>query len=406
MKRLNLLFAALLSALAVIAAGPVEGSWEGHLEARPGTSLRIVINFTEQGRKFTLDSPDQGALGIEGRVLYNDNDSIRVAIPKIAFAYAGRLKNGVLSGQFAQGALLKQLDLKRIAAVERRRPQTPQPPFPYTTEDVYFDNPQGPARLAGTLTIPEGADTKTPVLLMVSGSGLQNRDEEIFLHKPFAVIADFLARNGVATLRYDDRGTGASTGNPMKATTADFAEDAAAGLEWLRRSGRFGKVGLLGHSEGGMIAFMTKPDFIIAIGAPSVRGDSVLIDQNIFSMCASGFSEPMARMIAAKAVPDMLKTTDNAWMRYFGAYSPAADIAACSVPALVIYGELDMQVRPALNLEPMKTLLPSGDIRVYPLLNHLMQHAATGSPDEYGDIEETFAPEVLADILNFITNLK
>ena len=421
--------------------GFVDGAWEGCLYVK-NTSLRIVFNFKDNGKTVLLDSPDQDAYDILGKVKYNSGDSVNIMVAGLALRFAGSVRDGELCGILRQGFAKFPMKLSRKEK-ERRRPQTPKPPYPYATEEVSFSSPgtgAGTATLAGTLTLPEKPLESRPVVLLVTGSGLQNRDEELFGHRPFAVIADYLARKGIATLRYDDRGAGASKGNVAKATTRDFAADAAAGVEYLRKDNRFGKVGVLGHSEGATVSFMIPSDFIVAIGAPAVRGDSLLRYQSELALAAQGFEhaaiadygEALIRFyetIAAKGAeyaaahideicgwPDeaehntlktnmkQIATSGNAWLFDFAASSPAKDIMASGKkPALVIYGEKDIQVPPSLNEAPMRAMAPGADVRVFPGLNHLMQHAATGAVAEYGEIEETVAPEVLEAIASFIS---
>ena len=332
------------------------------------------------------------------------------------------------------------------------RPQTPRPPFPYKTEEVVVSNDKGGSTLAGTLTIPKNTDNSTPIVIMVSGSGQQNRDEEVFEHKPFAVIADYLARNGIASFRYDKRGVGKSTGDILNATIADFANDAEAVMNWIRENKQFGKVGILGHSEGGLIAYMLgagndTPDFIVSIAGPAVQGKEIIAWQNKMALMNSGFSEPDAekfRNVLTKVFEYKLKNpdstsinqelidefysdskinplnaklvaslksvmkskADNCWMIYFLGYNPADDLKSLKIPAFIIYGEKDQQVPPELNYDLATKLAPKAKVIIYPGLNHMMQHAITGRIEEYKIIEETFAPEVLDDITSFIKSVK
>lgn len=433
-----------LAAAFLATAQSVTGSWEGKLKLGAGTSLRIVLNLDNDGKNVTLDSPDQGAFGIPGEVKYNSGDSLSISVSKIGMDYNGRLNDGTLSGTFMQGPARLPLELTPKTVV-MKRPQTPVAPFPYSTEEVTFRNVEGTpdgATLTGTLTIPEKALKNTPVVLMVSGSGQQNRDEELFGHKPFAVIADYLARNGIASLRYDDRGTGGSTGEVADATTYDFAKDAAAGVKWLRDNRKFGRVGVLGHSEGGLIAFMIPSDFIVTLGAPAVRGDSILRYQSEEALVKSGmpptlageYGDALLRLYEAVSQhgseyavgnidkicgweDDMIHNvfknnlkkmaqSNNKWINTFASLSPSEYIKKLkNKPALVLYGEKDTQVAPKLNEAPMRAMAPKADVRVYLGLNHLMQHCTTGDVSEYSKIEETISPEVLSDIVEFIKTL-
>lgn len=386
------------------AALPIAPQWSGDLMLSPQNSLKIVLNLTEEENgkySVTLDSPEQGAYGIPGVVNYLTADSLDISVPSLTVRYAATLKNtpegAWAMGDFKQGMLSLPLVMLPGGITKPIRPQTPQPPFPYQTKEVSFENPEGGSKLSGTLTIPANAYEGTPVVLMVTGSGLQNRDEEIFDHKPFEVIADYLARIGIATLRYDDRGYGNSTGDGENATTADFASDAKAGLRYLRDKGEFGKVGILGHSEGASVAFMlgnTKetPDFIIGIGTPAVKGETILRDQLRRTLGDAGASEAIKN----------IRMAGNPWMTYFLDYDPASDIKGTHCPVFAVYGEKDVQVSPSLNKNRFHELQPTATVKEYPELNHLMQHAETGIPEEYYKIEETIAPEVLSDIGRFI----
>lgn len=287
------------------------------------------------------------------------------------------------------------------------RPQNPVAPYPYKTEEVAFKNVADGATLVGTLSYPIGYKKgQTPVVLMVTGSGQENRDEEIFDHKPFLVIADYLARHGVATLRYDDRGFGKSTGGDVgHATTLDFMRDAASGVDFLRTSKQFGKVGILGHSEGGSIAFMLgakgKVDFVISMAGVGVKGDTALTAQanKILELTGQSmrYSTHQYRMNA------IIKRSP--WLNFFIDYDPSADISKTLCPVMAINGSRDIQVISSLNLAGIKAHLkpnPKNIIKEYPSLNHLFQHCKTGNVSEYRMIEETISPEVLEDIVRFI----
>lgn len=398
------------------AACPLAGSWNGKLNLGPA-SLSIVFHIAggEEGQPatVTLDSPDQGATGIPTDVEYCQGDSIAIQVPRLMLSYHGRLKDDTIKGTFSQMGHSLPLELKR-GGVKLNRPQTPKPPFPYSTREVTFPSAEQYITLAGTLTLPENADKSTPVVVMVSGSGQQNRDEELFGHKPFAVLADALAREGICSLRYDDRGVGGSTGDPSAATTRDFALDAEGAIAYLRSAG-YRHVGIFGHSEGGSIAFITatsdhKPDFIITYGAPAILGYDIILDQLSVQMADMGMDTSDTAQVEtyAKAVieGDTTGTFSSPWMRHFLAYDPAADIhAASTTPTLALYGSKDVQVRPTLNEQPMRDLTPQATVTVYQGLNHLMQPAATGRPDEYAKINVTIADRVLQDIAAFIHSL-
>lgn len=425
-----LTFVFALSALA--AQAQVSGSWEGALEVTDGERLPIVINLNG-GESATLDSPDQGAFGIPMTVDANIGDSVSVSVQMLKLNFSGRLIDGKLQGRLRQGPLDMPVTLTRKSAEAKLdRPQTPVPPFPYSTREVTFLNETDGATLAGTLTIPDAPASGNPVVLMVTGSGLQDRDETALGHKPFAVIADALARKGIASLRYDDRGAGQSTGPIEHLTTAENTRDAAAGIKWLRDNRPGSRIGVIGHSEGARIAYALPADFIVGIGAPALRGDSVLADQNVAMLLTAGvpmkiagnYADALIRVLNGADVDAVtgawernattesliknlyaVKAKHNPWLDYFIQDSPAADIAAVKVPMLIIYGDKDTQVTASLNAPEVKRLAPDARVEILLGLNHLMQHCQTGAVTEYALISETFAPEALDLITDFILSL-
>lgn len=448
---------ALLSETAVQGKDIISGDWNGELKVSPQISLKIVFHFSsapDGTPAATMDSPNQGAYDIPCEVSFLSTDSVSLMVKQIGMSYVARMHDEKLSGTFRQGPMTAPLTLMP-GTIAMRRPQSPHPPYPYTTTEVIFTNPAAGAMLAGTLTIPENATDTTPVVLMVTGSGQQNRDEEVFNHKPFAVIADHLARHGIASLRYDDRGFGASSGDATAATTRDFALDAKAGLEYLRSMKQFGKTGVLGHSEGAMIAFMlgsnsnsdkdlsSNPDFIVALGAPSVQGDTILADQSatllrmsgvpqdivddyystvislyrtytssgkdaarkqIGELCANWENNP----IRAKLKANLYTITDviNPWISYFISTAPDEFISGAKCPVFVAFGSKDTQINPHLNMPKMQRLAPDATVKLYDGLNHIFQHANTGAVQEYAIIEETISPELLSDISKFISTIR
>lgn len=428
-----------------IEAYGLSGSWRGNLDLGQA-KLPLVFNFseTDSGETHcTLDSPSQGAKGIAAEVAYCTADSISLTCNLIGASYSGRISAGVIKGIFQQRGYRFPLDLTPEVSLEERRPQTPRPPFPYSVIDTNFSAPDG-AMMSATLTMPMNADSrKMPAVVMVTGSGPQNRDEEICDHKPFAVIADFLARNGIASLRYDDRGTGRSTGNFHTSTTHTFKEDAAAGVDFLRSVPSIGSVGVLGHSEGGTIAFMTgaeeKADFIVSLAGMAVSGKETLMRQNslsldkmnlteaekanslkliellfdaMISQVEDGSSAPIDidalaagnGIQAPQQIIRSLKMTQGARSPWFDAFlilDPREYIAKVKCPVLAINGEKDTQVYPD-NLSVIKELAPQSETLLMPGLNHLLQHAVTGETAEYDEIRETISPEALEAIARFI----
>lgn len=387
------------------------GSWSGKLKAG-AASLTIVLHLEQADGfvKVSLDSPDQGAKGISGFKEYLSDDSVAIKIESLGVAYRARLKEGKLDGTFSQRGFSFPLMMTK-GVPEVKRPQTPKLPFPYETEEVTFTNEADGATLAGTLTYPMGYDKKQKpmVVLFVSGSGQQNRDEELMDHKPFLVIADYLARQGIATLRYDDRATGKSEGGEVKnATSEDFSRDAAAGIDFLRNKKAFSKVGILGHSEGGTIAFMLsaqkKVDFIVSLAGPTVKGDTLLAAQSNRILSLSGQPATMT----VEKYRQTVAPIKNHWIDWFNDYDPTDNIRKTHCPVFALNGDRDCQVISTLCLPALKQLLPPSKkhlIKEYPSLNHLFQHCTTGLPEEYSQIEETISPEVLQDIATWIKAL-
>lgn len=388
------------------------GSWSGKLKVG-AMSLTIVLHLdqVDGNVKVSLDSPDQGAKGIPASKEYLSDDSVAVKIVSLGATYRARLKDGKLDGTFSQSGMSFPLEMSKGIA-EVKRPQMPKAPYPYETEEVTFRNEADGATLSGTLTWPVGynKNQKPVMVLFVSGSGQQNRDEEVMNHKPFLVIADYLARQGIATLRYDDRATGKSVGGDVKnATTADFSRDALAGIDFLRSKKAFSKVGILGHSEGGSIAFMLgsqkKVDFIVSLAGPSVKGDTLLAAQSNRILSLSGQPATMT----VEKYRQTVATMNQPWLNWFNDYDPTNDIRQIRCPVFALNGDRDCQVISTLCLPALRQLLqPSKKhlIKEYPSLNHLFQHCTTGLPDEYSQIEETISPEVLQDIAQWINSLK
>jgi len=412
MNKISIFLLAMACAFGVMAsAHPLDGSWSGKLSVGP-QSLTLVFNVSDNGTRCTMDSPDQGAKGIEAQVIYCGEDSIDLKVMAIGASFSGKLRGDTLYGTFSQRRHIFPLKLTR-GEQTLLRPQEPAKPYPYRCEDVTFANTADGITLAGTLTYPIGYDPSaagtTPVVLMVSGSGLQNRDEEIMDHKPFLVIADYLARHGIASLRFDDRGYGSSTGadKVKDATTADFARDAEAGITYLRGLDRFGKVGVIGHSEGANIAFIlgahAEADFVVSLAAMGVKGDSLLTTQINRQLAMVG----QAPLTTAQYRLN-IKQHSTPWLDYFMDYDPANDICNTLCPVMALNGSLDTQVMAAVNLPALQARLadnPKNLVKEYPGLNHLFQHCQTGDVTEYRQIEETISPEVLADIVTWITSL-
>ncbi|MGM9713262.1 MAG: alpha/beta hydrolase [Prevotella sp.] len=431
MRTRSILLTAFLSIL-VTAATAQEGAWTGKLSIQ-GIELPLVFHFDADG--CTMDSPSQGAKGIKAEKTITADGKIRVAVPTAGISYEGTLDGDTIRGTFKQMGLSLPLNLTP-GQPKHNRPQTPQAPFPYKTEEVTFTNDG--FTFHGTLTLPEGMTPETPVVLMVTGSGQQNRDEELFDHRPFAVIADYLARNGIASLRYDDRGLGDTSVRFTDYTTTDFKHDAEAALTLLR--GRFGRVGVLGHSEGGTIALMLaaerKPDFIVSMAGMVISGKETILSQNryqmrtaripdeiaekaigilseVFDKAAAG--EDVGSMLQAKNLPPAfipvieraVKQVSTPYIRNFMKIDVRPLLPSVVCPVLALNGTLDMQVDSKRNLEAINRGLTGSKHETveYESLNHLFQHCKTGSMTEYNEIEETIAPEALAKITSWIKSL-
>ena len=409
------------------------GTWSGQLEVQ-GVKLTIVFHL--DGENPSMDSPDQGANGIPIQVEKSGTGKVSIKIPVLGAGYEGLFLGGQILGTFSQGGLSLPLTLTP-GQVQPNRPQTPVGPFPYTQEEFSFHN--GEATLTGTLVLPEGYSRHTPVLVMVTGSGQQDRDETIFQHKPFAVIADALGRAGIATLRYDDRGVGGSTGNVIDATTIDFKEDALAGVKLLRE--RFDKVGVIGHSEGGTIALMMaaekQVDFIVSMAGMAVSGQETIVKQARISILSAGYPAETAdifcdavdkaayvrvhggRMPSANALDlpdelkesflDMLTQFQSPWMIKFLSLDMRPLLGGIECPVLALNGTKDIQVDYETNLDALRCGLPANSrnrIEALEGLNHLFQHCTTGSVAEYRSIEETISPEALKMMVEWLEGMK
>ena len=429
----RILITSIILLYAISNANAQTGTWSGKLDIQ-GTKLSLVFNL--DGDKPTMDSPDQGVKGLAAQVERGLDGKIIVKVPSLAINYEGVWQENKIVGTFNQMNVSLPLTLTP-GEDKPNRPQTPVGPFPYATEEISFAN--GNYILSGTLTLPEGYSRKTPVLLMVTGSGQQNRDEELFDHKPFAVIADALARAGIATLRYDDRGFGDSSAKPMEWTTEDFKLDALAGLELLR--GRFDKVGVLGHSEGGTIAMMIaaekKADFIVSLAGMAISGAETLLWQNRVALKGLGFTdeqvESYCKMLETAFdvrvnggrmpnpddydVPESL--LQNYWavvaqiqmpyMIHLLSLDARSILGNVTCPVLALNGSKDNQVDYESNLSAIRNGLPSNSkncIETIDGVNHLFQHCKTGQVPEYRTIEETFAPEVLEIIIKWMSDFK
>jgi uncharacterized protein len=436
----------------------ISGKWNGVLKVQ-GMQLRLVFDIAknENGYNATMDSPDQGAKGIVASAVSFENFNFKLEISNLNIQYTGILdKDNTIVGNFMQGGQSFPMNLSQTE-VEKQvvvRPQEPAKPYPYYSEDITFDNKKDTVTLSGTLTLPS-KEGKFPAVILISGSGPQNRNEEMLDHKPFLVLADYLTKNGIAVLRYDDRGTAKSSGYFKNATTLDFASDVEAALNYLKTRTEINssKIGLIGHSEGGIIAPMVASkskyvNYIILLAGTGISGDQLLILQQESLGKASGvnaedlmkstkFNRGAFDIILKSTNTEILKSDltnyinqngktvkptqlsdeeflnleisqlTNPWMVYFLKHNPADALQKITCPVLALNGEKDLQVPSQVNLEAIKKALEKGgnkkvSTKIFPKLNHLFQECKTGLPSEYSEIEQTLAPIVLNEISNWI----
>lgn len=468
--------------------GDYAGTWQGSLKVGNGMELPLVFHFKFEGGKYTgtLDSPAQGALGMQfDAVAVDASGKIQAGIAKLHASFDGVLQPGQksITGNWVQMGAALPISLSQVESyVGPRRPQEPKPPFPYKCEDVQFKD--GDAVLSGTLTVPAGgaagvgaasdpgsalgagsvstaderASARTyPAVVLIHGSGPHDRDETIFSHKPFLLLADYLTRRGIVVLRYDKRGCGKSTGNIKAATTKDFSDDALAAVEFLKTRAEVdeSRIGLIGHSEGGVIApcvagQSSDVHFIVLMAASALPGDQILLSQ-VRALSRDSSKAELAKNLEIasstyailKAEPDNAKAVEqikamrkrlgapeytssgqlqqaaqqelnaglpamtSAWYRYFISFDPREALAKVKCPVLALNGELDSQVPASQNLAAIKSSLEAGGnknltVVTLPGLNHLFQHCKSGLPGEYASIEETISPSVLKQIGDWI----
>jgi len=454
---------------------PLAGDWSGSL-AVGASSLRLVFHVKAVqggGWAATMDSPDQGAFGLPASDVTHSAGDVIIWFGPLKAGFKGKLSadGKRIAGKWSQGGRDFALELSwSERPIERpKRPQEPKGPFPYRIDNVRFASRADGVQLAGTLCTPRGIQ-RFPAVVLVSGSGPQDRDESLLGHKPFAVIADQLARAGIASLRYDDRGVGKSTGDFAAASSADFADDTEGAVRFLKqRVGiRPDRIGIAGHSEGGLIGPMVAarcPDvaFLILLAGPGVPGKEILPAQSdaiqkalgvalstrsknlalqhamialaleLRRMSGTGKPDPELVRNRLKTVVDRfvagLNDTEKTafadtreqleaqfdsmvtpWFQFFLEHDPRPILRAVKVPVLVLNGSRDLQVLPGQNVPEIVAALRSGgnrqvESRILPGLNHLFQTCTTGSPDEYGRIEESFAPKAIREMVGFVKRL-
>jgi hypothetical protein len=441
------------------------GDWLGALQVGPVT-LRLALHVEEAANgalNAVVNSVDQGVVIPADAIALDDERRVRLVLDRVAASFTGRMHDdgSAIAGTWVQGGQELPLTLHRLAApFALKRPQEPEPPFPYSSRNVTFESAGG-VTLAGTLLIPEGEGPFSAVAL-VSGSGAQDRNEALMGHKPFLVIADHLARRGIASLRWDDRGAGQSTGDHTGSTVPEFAADVEAAVAFLADQPAVdrGAIGIVGHSEGGLSGPIAavgndRVAFLVLLAPPGVPMRTLLVQQARDIYAQQGVGAEMIDRLLAMQTEDLELVEDSsltdeqlqerlrakaearrgqlsaeewarlgvddtaiergiaiattAWFRSLARQDPADHLREIGVPVLALFGERDIQVAAGENAEAVRKALAAGqnpdhDVRILPGLNHLFQHAGTGGMEEYGVIEETFAPEALAAIGDWIAS--
>jgi len=450
-KMCNIIVLALLCAnVSAQTANSIKGNWQGSIAAS-GVELGIIFKIDTKENKLNvkMDVPMQGAKDIPADNASFVNDTLRITYKALQASYEGVLKKNekLIEGKWLQGGQSFPLKLapQTVGSTGFNRPQEPKRPFPYVEEEITFVNKEDNITLAGTLTLPS-AKGSFPAVVLISGSGAHNRDEEVLGHKPFLVLADHLTRNGIAVLRFDDRGAGKSGGDFRSSTSADFKKDVAAAVNYLRSRKEIDKkkIGLAGHSEGGMIAPMLAAEdkdiaFIVLLAGPGVKGDELLLMQTKALLNGEGADHEKAaefnRQVYKIAVMEPIDTAQaqlkryirmaanddpalagqvdvmvSPWMRYFLKYDPAVAFSKVKCPVLAINGDKDLQVPAKENLHAIEAALKSGGndrctARTIAGVNHLFQSCTKGTPDEYAAIEETISPAVLKMIEEWVKEI-
>lgn len=437
-----------------------DGYWYGVLDVY-GQKLPLVVNIDTANNSGTMDSPKQQMFGTELENISLSKTELKFEISQLKLSYKAKIGKDTLIGVFTQAGAVFKLNFGKSSEIIKYqpKPQEPQKPYPYFTEDVQFRNNNDAIELSGTFTRPAEKGL-FPAVILVSGSGPNNRNEEILGHKPFLVIADYLTKKGIAVLRYDDRGVGKSNGDHDIATSEDFKNDAIAAVEYLltRNDVDPNKIGVIGHSEGGLIATMLAAeegavvDFIISLAGTAVPGDSILLMQQGLILEQNGVTETVRTKLRniergayniiknnsdgsslsqklsvyyGNAYPNYprilmgsmatkqefveakVSVIDNPWMRYFIRYNPKDVMENIDCAVLALNGSKDLQVPPKENLAVFTKSNTNGNITVKELqgLNHLFQTSSTGNPAEYGVLEETFSPKALKIMSDWILKL-
>ncbi|MDD4921717.1 MAG: alpha/beta fold hydrolase [Bacteroidales bacterium] len=460
MKKTALILISLIVA-SVAYAQDITGQWNGLLKIQ-GTQLGVVLHISKSGSGYiiTMDSPDQGAKDVPALSVSFEKSILKIEVAGGIYYQGTLTQDNQIVGELRQSTFTLPLTFTRSTPEKEKivRPQDPVKPYPYDTEEVSFKNPDDGAVLAGTLSLPSGEGV-FPVVVLITGSGPQNRDEELMGHKPFLVLADYLTRKGIAVLRYDDRGTAKSTGDFQKASSPVFAADVEAAINYLltRKDIDKKKIGLIGHSEGGMIAPMVAAknkdvSYLVLMAGTGIRGkELLLLQQELIGRANGQTAEQLAKvhsdnqgafdLILNSTNQETLKKALNAyilkrlkdvpadqkpagvsdeaiakqqmdqitspWFQYFLKYDPSLVLSKVKCPVLALNGAKDLQVPPRENLSAIKSGLEKGGnkkvtVREFPNLNHLFQECETGSPNEYGQIQQTISPQVLDEISEWI----
>ncbi len=436
------------------------GNWIGTIEfQKRNLTLVFRVNYFEKDSIHAfMDSPDQGAKDIKVSNLLVRGDSVFIRVKSLGVSVAGILsiKDSMITGIFRQSIFNGPIILKKVEKIPQiNRPQEPKPPYPYQSNEISFKNETDQIELAATLSIPNTLG-KYAAVVLISGSGPQNRDEELLGHKPFLVLADYLTRNGIAVLRYDDRGVGKSKGVFANASTYDFSRDAEAAVHYLKTLPNIDttKIGLIGHSEGGMIAPIIASHnqsihFIVLLAGPGLSGEEILLKQSALIAKTQGetekniakankintkiykivkhekdnsvaankirkaFDKYLETLTKEERIPleaqkeSMIQQILSPWFRIFLSFDPKKYLTKTHCAVLALNGANDLQVPPDENLAAIEKYLKAAGnnnymIKKLPHLNHLFQTSATGSPNDYIKIEETFSPVALLIIKDWI----
>jgi pimeloyl-ACP methyl ester carboxylesterase len=432
-----------------------EGVWQGALEGN-GMRLRLQLHVSHDAQNqlvAALDSPDQGVSGLPAIHVSQKDAGFHFEIPVVSGVYDGTLNAAktAITGSWMQNNVEQKLDFRRSdQLLELARPQNPVKPYPYREEEITFANGKAKISLAGTLTLPRGQGA-FPAAILLCDSGPYGRDESLVGHRPFLVLADHLTRKGIAVLRFDKRGIGKSTGDYANATTEDFAGDAEAALAYLktRKEIDLQKTGLIGHGEGGMIAPLVAAhsrdvSWIVLLAGPGLKGEDTLLLQSELILKTAGVddeqiaktrefnrqayglvrqetdpaslqvklsdlvqSSAMSASLPPAALQSQVRLMISPWFRFFLDYDPLPALQKTPCPVLSLHGEKDLQVSPKENLAKIQKALKDGGNKDFqttelPGLNHLFQHCPTGSPTEYGGIQETMAPEALSAVSDWV----